>query len=604
MWSIRNTFSIQYAARKQARNGQKIAGFALLILVEACSGRGNIDLSKATPLTAEPCPTCPPGNPGSFGESGDGQITQVNSLFTLKLGQTVSAKALGAIDPTGTSIVTDKDGDGILDNQETTTDPYVADYPRVTTRISAPITMEVRVSQTSSSENHSETMSESDVKDTLSNSMENRQYASLNERTTPVVTKESDAASGKKDRSYGFSSSSSFSGEVEGKIPLLGGGASVKASVSSSSSSNQQVVDEWSKSTSSERTTFPNVDFEDNLSRNGTEFTQNTVEKISKKARRSEVLKNSQNIGPNAGVVRAALFLKNESVNMPVHIKNILCTLSFRTPTGQFLPVQTFYLRSEDYSRFEQSIYGGQEFGPYTIEIAGLNTAEVINALKGGFVPQIHVVSYDMTRVQNSNYNPGYDNLKIAEETAKSRTATIKIVSAGQRELYRVAAFDVDSAGNYSPGVSLKKALFRIFRSRVGAGETYDAAPLTVPDANLKWRTGATAHGYQSGVTGNNWAKFETYLKPSVDSFGNPKKFESIRRIGSQKKYNPYDVTDNPAFNENQLLEDSEVRKMKYWVILHNGEYFDGDLNDPIWVGERYELIYVDINDFNNHFKG
>lgn len=577
--------------------------FLVLSLALTCGGRGNVQVIGK--LGAEPCAKCSPGNPDAFSDSGDGNV-KVNSLFDLKLGQSVSAKAIGAVDPTGLSITSDKDGDGIPDVQETTTDPYVADYPRVTTRISAPITMEVRVSQTSSSENHSETMSESDVKDTLSNSMENRQYASLNQKTTPVVTKESEAGGGKTDRSYGFASSSSFSVAAEASVGIAGIGGSGKfsTSVSKSVSGNQQVVDEWSKSTSSEKTTFPNVDFEDNLSRNGTEFTQNTVEKISKNARRSEVLKNSQNIGPNAGVVRAALFIKNESVNMPVHIKNILCTLSFRTPTGQYLPVQTFYLRSEDYSRFEQDIYGGQEFGPYTIEIPGLNTAEVINALKGGYVPQIHVVSYDMTRVTNSNYNPGVDNLKIVEESAKGRTATIKIVSEGQREIYKVAAFDVDAAGNYSPGISLKKALFRIFRSRIGVGETYDSAPLTVPDANLKWRTGAATHGYQPGITGNNWAKFETYLKPSVDAYGNPKNFESIRRIGNQKKYNPYDVADNAAFNENQLMDESEIRKMKYWVILHNGEYFDGDLNDAIWVGERYELIYVDINDFNNHFKG
>ena len=170
---------------------------------------------------------------------------------------------------------------------------------------------------------------------------------------------------------------------------------------------------------------------------------------------------------------------------MPVKISNVTCTLTFRTPAGEFLPIKTFKLRNEDYSEFNKEIYGDEELGPYTIEVANLNTAEVKKALANGYVPQIHVVSYDMHRVEDSNYNPGVNNLKIVEETVKGRTAIIKVAGINIRELYRVAAFDVNENGDISPGISLKKALFNIFRSRVGTGEQWVDEELTVPIRTL-----------------------------------------------------------------------------------------------------------------------
>ena len=68
------------------------------------------------------------------------------------------------------------------------------------------------------------------------------------------------------------------------------------------------------------------------------------------------------------------------------------------------------------------------------------------------------------------------------------------------------------------------------------------------------------------------------------------------------EKYNPFDARDNPSYDPNELLSESEVRKTKYWYILHNGKYFEGDINDPIWAGDRYEIICCDVDDFNNHF--
>ena len=42
---------------------------------------------------------------------------------------------------------------------------------------------------------------------------------------------------------------------------------------------------------------------------------------------------------------------------------------------------------------------------------------------------------------------------------------------------------------------------------------------------------------------------------------------------------------------------------MKFWLIYHDGNYFKGDINDPIWAGERYEIICFDTRDFNRHYE-
>src|SRR3990172_8004044 len=112
-------------------------------------------------------------------------------------------------------------------------------------------------------------------------------------------------------------------------------------------------------------------------------------------------------------------------------------------------------------------------------------------------------------------------------------------------------------------------------------------------------------------ITGNRWSKFSTYLKTYVvidrDASGRlvekRKRIETIERIGSLKKYNPFTSEDNPAYDPNEPLSLDEFYKMKYWIVLHNGRYYEGDLNDPIWAGERYEIVLFDGRDFNEHFK-
>lgn len=546
-------------------------------------------------------------------------------------------------DATGLYPINDYDGDGISNDKETFTNRFVADYPRIVTRITAPITMEIEVSTTSNEEDHIESLKEEDLRDTITNAMEDKQYTSLNNKTTPYVTKESFENSASEANSYGYENAEATSQGYSqsnsrnnakkvawgGSVSILGNGGGSNGSVETSNGSsnsysnnssnshsmkeNSSVEQSFKEATMAEKTVFEDVEYVDNLDRNGVEFTNETVQKMAMNYRNNRKKILSSTVGPNAGVVTAGLYIKNESINMPVKISNITLTLSFRTPSGECLPVQTFRLRNEDWSILETDIGGGQELGPYTIRIPGLNTQKVQYALANGYIPQLHVVNYDLDKVRDSNYNPGVDNLKMVEETAKGRTAIIKISGNSIREYYRVSAFDVYESGSetvITPGISLKKAIFNIMRDQIGDGEEFNSDrngnPVTVPDSGLKWKSGAADnlnYTFSSNKVGNFWRNFETYVKSYTDEFNQVHYIEVIKRIGSLTKYNPFNIIDNPTYDPNVLLTDEEFNKMKYWIILHNGKYFEGDINDPIWAGERYEIICIDIRDFNDHFS-
>ena len=203
--------------------------------------------------------------------------------------------------------------------------------------------------------------------------------------------------------------------------------------------------------------------------------------------------KDTTTIAADAGFARAALYIRNYSVNMPVNLSNILCSLLFETPQGEIIPVQSFRLRNDDFSIFEIDIYGGSEFGPYVIELTGLNRVEIENAIARGYTPKIFIVDYDMRHVADSNYKAALgqansfmgENLKIVEENAKGRTALVKIIGPQRRDMFRVVAFDVELSpadadpcnlnniadnGTVSPGLTLEKALERIACS----GDTFE----------------------------------------------------------------------------------------------------------------------------------
>ncbi len=606
---------------------------ALALNAGACSGNGPGKSSEAIPLVAEGVDDTGDGETGT----GEDEEIDTHEIFHGRPGDVVSVNILSPDSVTGQSIASDYDGDGIPNEDEIITNPFVADYPRIVTRIIAPITMEIRKNVNSVSENHIETVSGSDMKQTINNSMEERHYSKENQKTTPYVTKESVANSESTSSSYGYTSKDAGSVSVSFKGGWGAAGGSNSVSWDNERGENQSHADSFSKSAMSEKTVFEDVKYIDNLDRSGREFTDETVRNIASNFRRSEISKDSSSVNSNAGVVKASLFIKNESINIPVRISNIVCTLSFRTPGGSFLPVKTFTLRNEDYTEFENDIYGGEDVGPFSISVENLSTDEVMTALTNGYMPQIHVVSYNMEPVADSNYCPGFKNLKIVEEVAKGRTATIRIVGNSVRELYRVSAFDVKendegylgyNLGNnvtLSYGISLKEALFNILRNRIGGGESFkkdrNGQVLTVPDNNLYWKMTAdnenvvlpeegdpNRYRFNRGpngdvIEGNSWEFFETYLKAYTDQNNKVHYIETIKRIGSLEKYNPFNQKDNPHYDPNELLSREEMLKMKYWVIYHNGKYFQGDLNDPICPGERYEIVCLDVEDLNKHIE-
>lgn len=604
---------------------------AALFILQNCA-KNNFLGKKAIPLLIQEVDSADiqvphphdPNNPGSNPVK-DGGFTlkpadELHPIFSAPLGFPIPSFSMGAVDadPSGLSVVYDWDGDGVENDLEVMSSPYVADYPRVVTRISTPITMELRKSETDTTENYVESVENTDTQQKIKKSMENTHYTQLNQKTTPYVTKESQSTDNADAYSYGSSNSNEVATSVSLSLPSQTGYSltnTVSTDTKTSNSQNFSISNKFAQSTMSEKTVFEDVDYVDNLDKNAIEMTDEKIKNMSTNFRKSEKSKETYVIGENAGVIRGGLYIKNDTVNMPVRVSNVICTISFRTAGGAILPIKTFRLRNDDYSEFDQEVYGGEELGPYTIEITGLNTYEVKQALLNGYMPQITVVSYDMTRVDDSNYNPGVENLKIVEETAKARTALIKIVGTNTREIYRVAAFDVDvENGTVSPGISLKKALFNIYADKIGHGEQWrsdkNSHILTVADTGLKWKEGFTPgkdgageYAYSSNLKGNEWRLFQTYVKSYTDEYNQTHRMETIRRIGALKAYNPFDIMDNTSYNPNVFLEREQLTSMKYWIIIHNGRYFEGDLNDPIWAGERYEIICMDIRDFNDYFR-
>jgi len=556
-----------------------------------------------------------------------------HAIFSGNLGVPISRSAMGTIDPdpTGHTANNDYDGDGIPNNQEIITDKYIADYPKIVTRVSAPITMEIRKSSTNISLNHKENFEDTDMKETISNSMENKQYSQLNAKTIPVG-KASNSTLSDHSTNYGKTIENKHGVNVSGsfKIPVLNLGFGAGYKYNNTTTTTKKVSDKLQNSSNTEKIIFEDVDYRDNLDRNGVEFKNDTIQNMARRFRQSTIGKEDVEVGPNAGFVRSNLYIKNLTVNIPVRVYDVKCTLSFRTPSGRYLPVRTFYLKNDDYTDFSEQIYGNEELGPFVIEVDKLNTEEVKNALAKGYTPQVHVVSYKIERIPGSNYHPGVDNLRLIEENVKGRTAQIKIVGPNMREIYRVAAFNENTNGDIIPGISLKKALFYILRDRIGDGEKWEldrySKELTNADKNLRWIAGSKntiEHPYSNTIInneddregsfkGNTWRNFETFIKAYKVTKKNAngeleskiKYTESIKRINNLTKYNPYNENDNPEYDPNKDMNDEKLNQMGYWVILHNGKYFEGDLNDAIWVGERYEIIYVQVKDFNDHFIG
>ncbi len=591
------------------------------------SGGGDVDLALAIPLLAIPAPhpaaftvpDDPNAEPGTIPAQAAEDETPLHSLFALAPGQFANMSRLaGTIDPVGTSLPQDFDGDGILNDNETNTNFWVADYPVIEASIATPVTMKIEILQSTRKAND-EIVSEitsDDTENTRDKGSEQIHRTQVNLRTVQFEetfdkTNQTsiELALGKQK-----SRSTDTSGNFSGKGITVGG----SHAESRSSASNVSVAWEQMNREAGTVTRWADRPFKDNLEHDSWNVKSNEAAKNARQFRkeRGERIDSDSVVSANAGYVRAALYIENRSVNMPVRLTNILASLMLENGAGELIPVQSFFLRNEDYSPFEVDVYGGTEFGPYVIELANLNTAEIEHAISRGYSPKIFIADYDMSHVPDSNYrsallNYSGENLKIVEENAKGRTALVKIFGPGIRKMYRVAAFTTDGSNpdictgsqgtQAAPGVPLRTALERLACS--GLDIEFDD------------------YVYDHGEIAPDLAEYKMHVP-------------GIKRIGSVR-------TTLPCVNETHTGSDSvsrtacvqkpysqwtdeERENVGVWVVFSDGQYYahneyvqDGGVNrifntptggdvaipmfqgvnNTAWAGDKFEIFFLSYRD-------
>ncbi|WP_235595568.1 LIC12048 family lipoprotein [Leptospira noguchii] len=596
--------------------------FLTISFVTACSWlekdkntMENVDLAGAIWLAAEPVKTqvnnegvpVKPGNNGSGG-SGTTPVTPVDAIFNLPPGRLVNSNALmGTIDPTGTNIVNDFDGDGILNQNETLTNVWIADYPQIETTIAPPVTLKIQILKNSSNQ------SDQIVSEINSNDFE----ASKNEGSEKIHQNELN------ERTVQFQDS--FSTETElGQSHERSMSAGMTAGfgmglVSTGMNYSNSSRDSWNSKNATSATTTKWADrpFKNNIDRDAWNLKSDSSTNKARKYRsdKSTKVNETSTVEPNAGVVRAALYIKNLSVNMPVKISNILCSLMFETPGGELVPMSSFRLRNDDYSLFEVEVYGGSDFGPYVVELTNLNTSEVEKAIAAGYTPKIMIVDYTMTHVADSNYKSSLlsftgNNLKIIEENAKGRTALVKVYGPGVREMYRVTAFDTPNVSNpcntkvadvFSPGISLKKALERISCS--GDNITFkdyvidlsESAP-TLAESRVYLKGIQSFGGVSTNIpctdetsTGSDGVSRTACVQKPYSQWTEPEKMNSgVWAIYSKGKF--YSPTD-------YWTDSGSIRRFDPWRGAVAAPVLKG-VDSIIWAGDSYDLVYISFKDF------
>ncbi|MCR9143736.1 MAG: LIC12048 family lipoprotein [bacterium] len=574
----------------------------------------DVDLSTAIPLLAVPAPTPSQFQPGEEPGSpavGVPDTVPVNNLFNLPPGQFAAmSRMAGVIDPVGTSLPQDFDGDGILNDNETVSNRWIADYPVVQAKIATPVTLKIEILE-STTQSDDEIVSEitsDDYEDTVNNGTEKAHRNEVNERTAQFQ----DSISNANSLSIGQKTSTSFGASSEIKTAGM-----IGPSVAFSASGSASRENTWSNtnSFSETRTKWADIPFKNNLDRSGWQLKSETAAQKARKFRNElrQKVDATSVVDANAGYVRAALYIENLSINMPVRLSNILCSLMFETPEGELVPVQSFILRNDDYSTFSVDVYGGTQFGPYVIELSNLNTSEIKKAIASGYNPRIFIADYDMTHVPDSNYrsallNFSGDNLKIVEENAKGRTGLVRIIGPGIREVYRVAAFDTDgtdpdvchgdAGAMAAPGISLEKALERIACSGL----------------NIEFEN------YVIDMSGDGFPSMEQPLFH----------LRGVRSVGSHATTLPCveqtvtgsDSVSRTACVQKPVEDWTEAEKLNagIWVVFADGRYYahteyirdggnirtfnspaPGELEIPmvkgidstLWVGDTFDIVYL-----------
>lgn len=619
-----NTSIVRFYIQKKRIACSAMALFIALFLA-ACSGRGNVDLSKATPLTAEPVASGP-----SAGIDPNGPVA-THSLFNLSPGQWTSFQVLGGvIDPVGTVIEQDFDGDGINNNKESTSNIWVADYPVIESQIAPPVTMRIEVLKTDKSDS---TTINTDLTSDNFETRKNEGSEKFHQDEVNVKTINNGSTTDSSSQSSSSTSTKDVKASAGGSF--FGIGASVSGGASSSSSSSS------SSSNTTVRQTFEDRPFVNNIDRAALSTKSDAAEK---KARDYRAEKRRQSglhyeTKSDGGIIRAALYIKNLSINMPVRLSNILCSLVFEAPNGSLIPIQSFRLRNDDFSLFEAEIYGGSEFGPYVITLPNLNTVEIENALAYGYTPKIFIVDYKMTHVQDSNYRLSLgtnfvgDNLKIIEENAKGRTALVKIMYPNYRNLFRIVAFDtkmkqnatdicngdnidVSAPTNVSPGIAMDKFLDRLKCSGIEIEYGHYIYDFT---------------GTQQAVT---YPKVYTYTVKSVNGRSVSAPCTStMGGTGFNPQTRQYEAVTGVCVIKIKDLTEEQLNSLSIWATFNNGKYFkSGDvakfsngnyvsfdgvslagcgkagqpcgipvlkgLNSYVWAGDNYDLVYLRMSDY------
>jgi len=540
----------------------------------------------------------------------------------------------GAIDPVGTDITKDFDGDGIPNDKEDTGNIWVANYPVISTYISYPVTMNIKVDLDTNGNTKTITseITDSDVEDNKNKSSEDEHKNDVNLKTVQF-----------KDKAQGSQSSSL---EMELSVSAFVG---PKNKPTASASVDAKFATSQSSAFNNETTKWKDVPFKNNTDKMGWSLKNTSAARNSRNARQQskDTNKDSLKITPNSGYVRASLYITNESVNMPVKLTNILCSLMFKTPEGQLIPVQSFRLRNQDYSLFEIELYGGSTFGPYVVEINNLNTALVKDAISKGYNPKIYIIDYKMRHVKDSNYKStmsdllSNENLKIIEENTKGRTAGFKFVAPGLRKFFRVVAFDsnLDDENNTGdgitmevrPGVSMDKALKRISYSGTHTKFRYyllDFSNLNKirPDSNIKIpnviiKTIESVDGVENriplGVTIDN------KIITKIDFDGN------VVADGDEDENTIYVM--KPIYDNDGKMQwtPEDFNMFRMWNIYADGRYFyhfaDKKITDPndssktitktvpfngkdiivvkgvedrIWPGDHYDLVCIEFKEY------
>jgi len=622
------------------KSGFNLAQILLLSIclgfLPGCSGNGNVDLANATPLTAEAVDT--PNLPAPT----------VHPLFNFSPGTAVPVSKLGTVDATGYSILNDYDGDGIPNNNSN--DPsqnvemqggsnqWVADYAMVEASVAPPVLMKIQIIQqgTLTADTINTQTNSNDYTQVKNQGTEKLHQNEVNTRTAQIQNSYSNANSN--------SGSTTTSSESSGNL----GFSFMGIGIGGGGSSSHSQTNSWAQSTSyaSTVTLFPTVPYVNNLDRDAVTLNSDAASRNASQYRNNLTQKINQQftIQPNAGSVVGALYIKNLSTNMPVHLTNILCTFMFEANDGSLIPMQSFRLRNADYSLFSVDVYGNSQFGPYVVQLNNLNTAEIQRAIQLGFNPKIYIVDYQMTHVPNSNYRnilTGYsgDNVKIVEENAKGRTAIVKVKGPQMREMYRVAAFATSIESPVScptvngqtvacPGISMRKALERIRDSAVVRGDQYYATNIEYTDYIFDF-----SNQYPRMPA----AQQKVYLR-TVKTIGNVSNQIPCEQLAGQatpipsQQANELGISNIPVCKAKPFdqLSPSEQQAFGVWVVFANGRFYtnsqyettNGVINNysyatsggscpggctasvaqgvdgTIWVGDNYDWVYLSLAQF------